>query len=261
MTVPDPADHLSRISTLWTMVASAHGGDPERMRIARERFLERYSAAVYRYLLKVLGDAEAADEAFQELAVKVLEGGFRHADPQRGRFRDYLKTTVLNLVRQSRRRGARSPRLQAELDSCVEHQAAAFDPADADLDRTFLESCRDEFLERVWLRLAEEQQQSGQPIHAVLDLRARDPALKSQQLMERLKSLGFTSGTASAAAVRKLLERARRRFAALLIEEVEQTLNGRPTREAMEAELLDLGLLQYCRSALEERYPIFRGSP
>jgi hypothetical protein len=53
----------------------------------------------------------------------------------------------------------------------------------------------------------------------------------------------------SAAWVRKTLERARHKYADLLLHEVAQTLDN-PTLEALEEELVDVGLLTYCRPAL-----------
>lgn len=52
-------------------------------------------------------------------------------------------------------------------------------------------------------------------------------------------------------AVRQTLHRAREKFAALLLDEVLHTLRE-PTVETLEAELIDIGLLEYCRPALDE---------
>jgi RNA polymerase sigma-70 factor (ECF subfamily) len=56
----------------------------------------------------------------------------------------------------------------------------------------------------------------------------------------------------TAAGVRQLLHRARERFADLLLEEVAQSL-AEPSPERLEQELLELGLLEYCRPALQRR--------
>jgi RNA polymerase sigma-70 factor (ECF subfamily) len=55
----------------------------------------------------------------------------------------------------------------------------------------------------------------------------------------------FTAGS-----IRQVLHRARERFAALLLDEVARTL-VHPSRDDLELELIELGLLEYCRSALE----------
>jgi hypothetical protein len=58
----EEADHLSRISTLWTLVAHAKGGPAEAVSAAQQELVRRYHRAVYRYLLGALPDADAADE-------------------------------------------------------------------------------------------------------------------------------------------------------------------------------------------------------
>ena len=56
----------------------------------------------------------------------------------------------------------------------------------------------------------------------------------------------------TAGGVRQMLHRARDHFAAALLEEVVHSLET-PTPECLEDELLDLGLLDYCRTALKRR--------
>ena len=52
--------------------------------------------------------------------------------------------------------------------------------------------------------------------------------------------------------VRQTLKRARDKFTELLLEELSRSLDN-PTRERLEEELTDLGLLSYCQGALEQR--------
>jgi RNA polymerase sigma-70 factor (ECF subfamily) len=54
----------------------------------------------------------------------------------------------------------------------------------------------------------------------------------------------------TAAGVRQALHRARDKFAELLLYEVRQSLEN-PTKDRLEQELADLGLLEYCKPALE----------
>ena len=60
--------HLSRISTLWTIVCRKDPNDA--VKAAQTRMLERYGGAVRRYLLAATRDADAAEELFQEFAVR-----------------------------------------------------------------------------------------------------------------------------------------------------------------------------------------------
>src|SRR5207253_1471958 len=107
---PEPRPRLSRIPTRWSEVLEAHAGPADAAAAARHRLLLRYGAAVHRYLLGAVGDPDAADELGQEFAVRFLRGDFRRADPGRGRFRDYLKAALANLVNEHHRARQARPR-------------------------------------------------------------------------------------------------------------------------------------------------------
>ena len=67
----------------------------------------------------------------------------------------------------------------------------------------------------------------------------------AQQLSERLHRPLTADG------VRQTLHRAREKFADLLLEEVSRSLETED-HDRLEQELIDLGLLAYCRSALQK---------
>ena len=105
-------------------------------------------------------------------------------------------------------------------------------------------------LARTWEALARAQEETGQPYHTVLRCKTRGPELHSAQLAEQV---GAQAGrTYTEAGVRQLLHRARERFAQLLVEEVARSLETSDAAK-MEQELIDLNLLDYCRSALQRR--------
>src|SRR5205085_3038732 len=89
---------LSLISTPWSLVDRAHHGPAEKLNVARQELLERYGGAVRRYLRTLLHDPDAADEVFQEFSFHLIHGDLRGADPQRGRFRNFVKGTLFHLV-------------------------------------------------------------------------------------------------------------------------------------------------------------------
>src|SRR5262245_65506349 len=93
-----PGQRLSQISTLWSEVVRAHGGQPDAIDAARRLLLDRYCGAAYRYLLGAARDPDAADELYQEFCLRVLRGDFRKASPGRGRLRRLLKTALFHLV-------------------------------------------------------------------------------------------------------------------------------------------------------------------
>lgn len=238
-------DHLSHISTLWTAVHRAHGSDAEAARLAQDRIIERYMGAAYRYLLRILGDQDAADEVFQEFALRLVRGSFRRADPSRGRFRDYIKTVILRLASDYRagrcRQGFHADQNALEVadrpESTPESEAA------------FLESCRAELLDRAWHRLWQIEREQGSPYYSVLRYRTEHPQHNSQEMAKALSESPLTTTPMTAASVRKTLQRARERFALLLVEEVAASLEE-DSPERVEQELVELQLKPYCRSAL-----------
>ena len=239
--------HLTHISTLWTVVRKAHGGDDAGARSAQALLIERYSPAVYHYLLAVLRDEDAADEVFQEFALRLLRGSFTGANPSRGRFRDYLKTAILHLVTDFRRGAARAARHRThEGESGI---AAPFTNDDHADDRLFLHTWRQTLLNRAWDALAEQDGRTRQPLYHVLRLRSDRPDADSSQLAAMLTQRLNPPKPFTAAGTRKLLQRAREAFAQLLVREVAASLHC-PTQAAIEQELMDLALHTYCRSAL-----------
>jgi RNA polymerase sigma-70 factor (ECF subfamily) len=109
MNPEEMASRISRIETAWTLVREAHQPAEEGVARAQEALLTRYTGAIYRYLLGVLRDANAADEVFQEFALKFVRGAFRNADPERGRFRDFVKKALWNLIHDHRNKARKQP--------------------------------------------------------------------------------------------------------------------------------------------------------
>jgi hypothetical protein len=161
------------------------------------------------------------------------------------RFRNFVKGTLFHLVADYRKQQRRWPGpLPAD------GTTLAANPQDVESDRLFVESWCDELLARAWAALAAIEAMTGRPYYAVLRFRADHPELRSPQMAEQLSAqLGkpFT-----AAGVRQILHRAREKFADLLLEEVVHSLEN-PSVEQMERELIELGLLDYCRPALERQ--------
>jgi RNA polymerase sigma-70 factor (ECF subfamily) len=239
------SQRLSLIPTLWSLVRRAHQGPTGDVTSARQQLLERYGGAVHRYLRKLLHDADAADEVFQEFALQLLHGELRGADPQHGRFRNFVKGTLFHLVADYRKEQREWP---GPLP--VDSAALGGHREEVESDRQLVESWCDELLARAWAALAQVEADTGQPFYAVLRFRADHPEMRSPQLAEQLAAqLGrpFT-----AAGVRQALHRAREKFADLLLDEVTHSLEN-PTAEQVVQELADLGLLDYCRPALERR--------
>jgi RNA polymerase sigma-70 factor (ECF subfamily) len=238
---------LADLSTQWNLVFDARSGTPEQVSLAMSQLMCRYAGAVHRYLLKAMKDPDAAEELDQEFAVRFLRGDFRHGDPSRGRFRDYVKRAVQNLMKDHYRRRRR--------DGAVPMAPGVTEPSAMDegleqFDRQFLLSWRADLLDRAWAALDQLERETGQPHHTILRLRVDEPGLTSNEWAARLSQrLGrsYTPG-----AFRQALQRARREFAIRLIAEVRASLEE-PTRQSLEEELADLELLEYCRPFLKSK--------
>lgn len=238
--------HLSQISTAWTAVLEAHFGEGDAVGEAQQRLLQRYSAAVYRYLLAAVRDPDAADELFQEFALRLVRGDFKRVDPLRGRFRHFLKTSLYHLIVDHQRRQQRRAR-PLSADSA---EPAAEAPSEADSDREFQTIWRAELMARTWEALARHDRATGQHLYTVLRFRTDHPEVRSPQMAEQLAP--EVGKPLTAEWVRKRLFHAREKFTDLLLEEVAQSL-ANPAVDRLEEELIDLGLLDYCRAALERR--------
>ena len=92
------SQRLSRMSTQWTLLAQAHAGTGNEAAEAQRRLMQRYCGAAYRYLLGAVKDADVAMDLCQDFAVRFLRGDFRRAAADRGRFRDYVKTSLRHMV-------------------------------------------------------------------------------------------------------------------------------------------------------------------
>ncbi len=240
----DPTLRLNEISTLWSMVLQANHDAAEAARQAQRRLLERYGGAVRRYLLGALRDQDAAEELFQEFALLLVHGDLRGADRQRGRFRDFVKGVLFHLIAQHHRQRRRQPH-SLPTDHPEPAVQAEVMPEQED---AFRGAWRAELLARSWAALEAQEKETGQLFYTVLRYRADNPTVPSQKMAEEL---GARLGRPlTAAGVRKTLERARDRFAELLLDEIVHTL-GAPTVEQLEEELIELNLLEHCRAALD----------
>jgi RNA polymerase sigma factor (sigma-70 family) len=241
------AERLSRIKTLLTVWLQAHADQGDATVEARQQLVLRYYGAVYRYLLGMLHDAPAAEELTQDFAVRLLRGDFKHFDPQRGRFRDFLKAALRHLVvdylRQKKQRKEKQPQpLQTE-----QSERIAQHPPEDDFDRVFVEKWKEELFARTWEALAKNQEESSQPYYTVLSCKTEQPELHSAQLATQVgESLGKPLTGEN---LRQLLRRARKRFAELLVDEVARSLQTAEPDQVTE-ELIELGLMSYCRSAV-----------
>lgn len=230
------SQRLSRITTLWTQFKLAHHG--EEFADIRQSLLLRYRGAIQRYLLGAVRDQDQADELFHEFCLRFLQGDFHRANPERGRFRDYVRTVLINLVNDYHRARQAAPH-QMAVD-------AADTPASPSTTDDNFDTClRDELMDRTWKAL----ESNNASYHAVLQLKVREPELTSREMCERLAESDIEM---TASTVRKTVERARKKFGQLFLDQVLETIEFDAPAE-LRAELKRLRLLGYCESELDAR--------
>jgi RNA polymerase sigma-70 factor (ECF subfamily) len=241
-------ERLSSISTKWSLVFQAHRESGAARTAAQADLLLRYHGAIYRYLRSVVGDAHAAEDLCQEFAYRFVRGDFHRAHPDCGRFRDFVKTAVAHLIADWRRRqsaGVRGRTRDGDLPALASGEPGPQDQFEA--------LWRSELLDRVWEQLAALEKQGakeGSWFYTALRYRAEHSEVSAAQMAAHLgRHLGRPLTEEN---VRSTLRRGREKFAQLLIEEVRRSLPG-GTPEQLRAELVELGVLSYCRRALEQR--------
>jgi RNA polymerase sigma-70 factor (ECF subfamily) len=245
---PGPEPRLSQILTDRSLFRKTVEGSPD----ARKELVMRYRVPVRRYLGAIFKDEsdadELADEAAQNWLTKMLSGRFDGAmslvvrGEFRGKFRYYLRTAVRNEARACWRRRYGREQLGVDLDR---FEDKAPDPEAEDL---WQDQCRRMIRAEALDALRKYQAEHGKShAHTVLMLIVEHPAETSAQLADRL-SASIGHGI-TPEAFRQQVQRARRRFAELLIEGVASTLYD-PTPEDVEDELCELGLMQHVRDYL-----------
>jgi DNA-directed RNA polymerase specialized sigma24 family protein len=249
-------ERLSQIKTLWSELFRAHQDNTGEATDARCRLLLRYHGAVYRYLHGLLRKASGrspagvtalAEDLTQEFAVRFLRGDFRGADPGRGRFRDFLKQALRNLVTDCWRQQQHAP---GALPADGAAEVPACPPAAEDMDQEFLASWRKELFHHTWEALQTLEEESGQLYHTVLLCKSEHPKMRSAQLAVHLRPQLGKELTEKG--MRQTLHRARQKFADLLVEEVARAAQSSDP-EVLEQELRELDLFGYCQAALERR--------
>lgn len=239
MTAP-AQNHLSQLSTRWSLVRRVHAADAATRRMALAELLAIYEPAIRGYLGRMVRDPHAADELYQEFAVRLCRGDFHAADPQRGQFRALVAAAVRNLTRDH---FSRRP------TGCLSDGVvpAVADPP-PELEEEFLTLYRQRLFGEALDLLAVDRHPQARVWAAALRLAFADPDAPDAVLADRLAA---EAGPLSPAQFRKRLWEARRAYTRYLVHAVAETLSD-PTAAALADELLVLGVLAPCRAAVDE---------
>jgi RNA polymerase sigma-70 factor (ECF subfamily) len=237
------SERIEAIPTRWSLIRNAEMMDKRESVAEMRRILVlRYAAAIRRYVGAIVRDQNDADELSQDVIMRLMRGDFAGADPNRGRFRDLLKTAIRNMIRNhweksNRRRGA-SANLDLVHDGMHERQETDWTAA-----------WQRSVLDHTWARMLNDDQRTevgGKPSpgYAVLKLRTEFPDATSDELAQMLsEKIGSTVKPDNC---RQILRRARSRFTEYLLDEIRAGLDEE-SDERIQEELAALNLLDWVK--------------
>jgi RNA polymerase sigma-70 factor (ECF subfamily) len=238
--------------TRWSVVFEAGKLQGDAAALARNELLIHYHDAVYRYLVARLGDTDAAGELFSRFAERVLEihPFLKRADPEKGRFRDYLKAILSRMIIDWYRQQAKTP--QALPVDVASPDSPQVDTDDTEFQKVWVE----ELLNQAWRRLEEVERSQGKIYHSLLLYKAQNPQARSEAMAQHFSAkLGKPF---SADNIRKLLQRGHELLNDMLIEEVAHSLRRSPgdrvDADRVEEEMINLQLLDKGRRDALERF-------
>jgi RNA polymerase sigma-70 factor (ECF subfamily) len=157
-------------ATRWTLVLAA--GDPKRKeaRSALVSLCENYWYPLYAYLRRRGYPADQAQDLTQEFFVRVLEGRYLdRADPEKGRFRSFLLTSLKFFIADEKDRQSAQKRgggMVAPLEFSSGEERYQREPAHGETpERIFERRWALSVIDRVLGKLREEFVRQGRPEH------------------------------------------------------------------------------------------------
>jgi len=157
-------------TTRWTLVVAA--GNPERKeaRAALVSLCENYWYPLYAYLRRRGHSADQAQDLTQEFFIRLLEGRYLgHADPEKGRFRAFIMTSLKFFVADEVDRQLAHKRgggLLVPLEFLAGEERYQREPVDDETpERIFERRWALDVLDRVVEKLRNEFVQHGRPEH------------------------------------------------------------------------------------------------
>jgi RNA polymerase sigma-70 factor (ECF subfamily) len=215
-------------TTRWSMVVAAgrspHGGSPES-KAALADLCQRYWYPLYVYVRRRVADRDEARDLTQDFFARLLEKNtLALADPERGRFRSFLLTTLkhflINEWEKNRAQKRGGGRKTLALDFDAKEQQFTLEPAHTwTPERQFERHWALALLDQVLLQLRQEYHAGGKQklFEQLKSFLVGDSAKASHA--DAAQRLGMTEGAVKVAA-----HRLRKRYRELLRQEVAQTV-------------------------------------
>ena len=240
--IPPDANFLN-LPTQWSLLKRAIAGNrsDSTKQNAWSQLLQYYLPAVRAYLMGCTHDADRTDDLVQKFSLQFLNGGYKHAEQEKGPFRHYLKRSLSNMVRQE---GARREQFEELADPIHPHTPESREDAE------FLAEYVNTLLDLAWSTLRSEQVSTGTPYYDFLKCSADNPSWTSEELAAEASTNQLEKY--SAERFRKILSRARHKFATRVYQQVADGLAD-PTPDAVAEELADLKLLSYCSTVVKQQ--------
>jgi len=244
------APNLDIVETRWSLLRRAYQPDEASAADARNVLVLRYAPAIRGYIQALTRNEADADELSQDVIVRLIQGDFAGADPNRGRFRDLLKVSVKNMVRTFWSKKQR----RDEIDKRLAEEAGPSETRDRELEEAWSIQCRDSLIETAMARLEEYQNsKAGNVYYDALRIRSGFPDLDSTGLANELSRLHGRE--INPANYRQQLKRARTRFAEFIIEEIAQGLDVADA-DRIQEELIELGLYEFIKDVLPPQWQV-----
>lgn len=213
-------------TTRWSQVIAAGQANTAASRDALASLCEAYWYPLYAYVRRWGHDPDEAQDLTQEFFARLLEKQYlRDADPSRGRFRSFLLASLKHFLSNERdkatavKRGGRANIVALEIETA--EGMYQLEPPDADTpEKVFERRWALMLLERTLARLREEFAAGGRAdVFSRLEgyLTGERETVPYAQLAGEL---GMTEG-----AIKVAVHRLRKRFGALLREEIGDTVS------------------------------------
>lgn len=236
--------NLGNIQTQWSMIRNAHQASEDLDEsTARQQLVMRYAPAIRKFVQLVVKDHHLADELSQDAIMRLLKGDFSGADPNRGRFRDLLKTAIRNMARNHWSKQKVRATVDFEINDLGNEESS-------ELDEQWTRQCRDAALTVAWDKLHEfEESNPGNVGYTALKLRSQFPDADSPQLAELVSEK--SGKTVKPDTLRQQIRRARLRFAEFLVADIADGLAD-PSPDNIREELVSLGLFSSVKDLLPD---------
>lgn len=211
-------------TTHWSVVLAASEENSEGAAVALEELCRAYWMPVFVYARRCGWNVQSAEDLTQEFFHRLLDRGYlAQADPQKGRFRNFLLVMFKHFLANewdranAVKRGGRVSFISIDQES---EGSGLWMPSTNDTpDQAFARTWALVFLERVMGRLREGQAGARQ----LEQFDALKHYLISDEAAETYAQLASRLGTTEAA-IKMAVQRLRQRFAAAIREEIAHTV-------------------------------------